>query len=334
VLFDGQINNAPAFATYAVIDAVNLHCTLGYTEIQRTAATEVRVTPSGTTVSSSKIIGDKIDGADCEITSSPEVVFYSYATPGNGDVIVVSYRGDGKAEGWAQNSGNIAALARAQDTGVRGTIVKLKLPAARTSDECRSAAATLLEDTTATAWSGQYQCWGDSLPGAQDVWPGDAIEITLPRQSLQVAATVREVKIQFISVGEECSQYTIEFANDAAQHLSFSLGTTTEKLPLSNSTEIAGTSVPCLPGAAITSVQDASLVIDAGMAPVAGGGFEVRLKDEGWGANVDRNLLGRFTTETFTVPKLSTSQDNFLRMFDGSSPPNYSRFTTLLHADY
>jgi hypothetical protein len=89
-----------------------------------------------------------------------------------------------------------------------------------------------------------------------------------------------------------------------------------------------------LPGAAITSVQEASLVIDAGMAPVAGGGFEVRLKDEGWGANEDRNLLGRFTTETFTVPMLATSQDNFLRMFDGSTPPNYSRFTTLLHVDY
>ncbi len=136
------------------------------------------------------------------------------------------------------------------------------------------------------------------MPGVQDVWPGDAIAIALPRQSLQVSATVREVKIQFLSVGEECSQYTIEFANDAAQQLSFSLGTTTQKIPLSTSTEIAGTSVPCLPDAEITSVQATSLVIDAGMAPVAGGGFEVRLKDEGWGANVDRNLLGRFTTET------------------------------------
>jgi hypothetical protein len=197
---------------------------------------------------------------------------------------------------------------------VRSAVVKLKLPPARSSDECRSAAATLLEDTTATAWSGQYQCWNDSLPGAQDVWPGDAIEIALPRESLQVTATVREVKIQFLSTGEECSQYTIGFANDAAQQLSFSLGATARKPALSYSTEIAGTSVPCLPGAAITSVQAASLVIDAGMAPVAGGGFEVRLKDEGWGANVDRNLLGRFTTETFTVPKLATSQNYFLRI--------------------
>jgi hypothetical protein len=334
VLFDGQIKNAPAFATYAVIDAVDLHCTLGYTKIQRTAAAEVRITPSGSTASSSKIIGEKIDGASCTITTSPEVVFYSYGMPGNGDVIVVSYRGGGQAEGRAQNSGSIAALARAQDTGMRSAVVKLKLPPARSSDECRSAAAILLEDTTAAAWSGQYQCWNDSLPGAQDIWPGDAMAIALPSQSLQVTATVREVKIQFVNMGEEGSQYTIDFANDAAQQLSFSLGMTARKPTLSYSTEIAGTSVPCLPGAEITSVQYGSVVIDAGMAPVAGGGFELRLKDEGWGANVDRNLLGRFTTETFTAPKLATSQDYFLRMFDGSTPPNYSRFATLLHVDY
>ena len=133
-------------------------------------------------------------------------MFYSYGTPGNGDVIVVSYRGSGKAAGTAQNPASMAGLARAQDTGVRSAVMKLKLPPARSSDECRSAATTLLEDTTATAWSGQYRCWNDSLP--QDVWPGDAMQIALPRESLQVTATVREVKIEFVSVGEECSEYT------------------------------------------------------------------------------------------------------------------------------
>ncbi len=334
VLFDGVITNAPAFATYAVIDALNMQCTLGYTTVERTAAAEVRVTPNGLTTSSSKIIGEKIDGAACEITAGPEVVFYGYATPGNGDVIAVSYRGSGQAEGSAQNAASIAALARPQDTGMRSAVTKLKLPPARTSDECRSAAATLLEDTTAAAWSGQYRCWSDLLPGAQDVWPGDAVQISLPGQSLQVAATVREVKIQFISVAEEFSQYAIDFANDAAQQLSFSVEAAGSKTAVSFSTEILNSAVPCLPGAEITSVQNGSIVIDAGMAPVTGGGFEVRLKDEGWGANVSRNLLGRFTTEVFTVPQLATSQDCFVRMFDGSTPANYSRFATLLHLDY
>ena len=332
VLFDGTIPNAPAFATYAVVNAVNLQCNLGYTTIERTAAAEVRVTPSGSRVSSSKIVGEKIDGAACEITTGPEVVFYSYGTPGNGDVIVVSYRGSGKAEGNAQNAASMAGLARAQDTGVRSAVMKLKLPPARSSDECRSAATTLLEDTTATAWSGQYRCWNDSLP--QDVWPGDALQIALPRESLQVTATVREVKIELVSVGEEWSEYSIGFANDAAEQLSFSVGAAADKTAVSYSSEIVNTTVPCLPDAAVTAVQNGSIAINAGMVPLAGGGFEVRLKDEGWGANVDRNLLGRFTTENFTVPQLATSQDCFVRMFDGATPPNYSRFATLLHVDY
>ena len=82
------------------------------------------------------------------------------------------------------------------------------------------------------------------------------------------------------------------------EQLSFSVGAAADKTAVSYSTEIVNTTVPCLPDAAITSVQNGSIAIDAGMAPLAGGGFEVRLKDEGWGANVDRNLLGRFTTET------------------------------------
>jgi len=189
VLFDGQIKNAPAFATYAVIDAVDLHCTLGYTKIERTAAAEVRVTPSGSTVSSSKIIGEKIDGAACTLTTSPEVVFYSYGMPGNNDVIVVSYRGGGQARKGAKR-GSIAALARAQDTGnaQRGCEIE-SCRWREVPTNGRRAAATLLEDTTATAWSGQYQCWNDSLPGAQDIWPGDVMAIALPSQSLQVTAT-------------------------------------------------------------------------------------------------------------------------------------------------
>ena len=31
---------------------------------------------------------------------------------------------------------------------------------------------------------------------------------------------------------------------------------------------------------------------------------------------------------------MTTSQNYYVRMFDGSTPPNYSRFATLLHVDY
>jgi hypothetical protein len=38
---------------------------------------------------------------------------------------------------------------------------------------------------------------------------------------------------------------------------------------------------------------------------------EVRWSDFGWGPYNDQNLAGRFTTQTFTLPRLSKVQDYF-----------------------
>jgi hypothetical protein len=61
---------------------------------------------------------------------------------------------------------------------------------------------------------------------------------------------------------------------------------------------------------------------------------EVRWSDEGWGPGNDRNLIGRFTTEAFTIPRLSEVQDCYLQQYDASSPPKYSRYSVALHVDY
>jgi hypothetical protein len=60
----------------------------------------------------------------------------------------------------------------------------------------------------------------------------------------------------------------------------------------------------------------------------------LRWSDAGWGAANDRNLVGRFSTQVFTLSRLSRSQTVFLRQFDGSIPAKYSRFSTALHVDY
>jgi hypothetical protein len=61
---------------------------------------------------------------------------------------------------------------------------------------------------------------------------------------------------------------------------------------------------------------------------------EVRAHDYGWGAANDRNLLGRFGTQTFTLPRFKRTQSYFLRLYDSSSPPRYSRYAAALHVDY
>jgi hypothetical protein len=58
---------------------------------------------------------------------------------------------------------------------------------------------------------------------------------------------------------------------------------------------------------------------------------EARAHDYGWGAANDRNLLGRFGTQAFTLPRFVRTQNYFLQLYDASSPPRYSRYTAALH---
>lgn len=61
---------------------------------------------------------------------------------------------------------------------------------------------------------------------------------------------------------------------------------------------------------------------------------EVRWSDSGWGQGSDRNLVGRFSSRAFTVPRLARVQNCYLRQYDASNPPKYSRYTTALHVDF
>src|SRR5262249_14045937 len=91
--------------------------------------------------------------------------------------------------------------------------------------------------------------------------------------------------------------------------------------------------LPDLTGAEITDTSSTTVTIDAGL-DVASGGVEVRWSDSAWGADNDRNLVGRFTSRSFTVPRLGRVQDYYLRQYDNSIPQKYSRYSTALHLDY
>jgi hypothetical protein len=81
-------------------------------------------------------------------------------------------------------------------------------------------------------------------------------------------------------------------------------------------------------------VTSTTVQVDAGMSPPSSYGIEVRENDYGWGPANDRNLLGRFSTQSFSLPRLARTQNYFLRLYDGASPPRYSRYAAALHVDY
>ncbi len=195
----------------------------------------------------------------------------------------------------------------------------------------------LNDDAVQNGWQGEYKALTDFLP-VEDIIPGSAVQVSAPSRGANFSAIVRSVDVQVISLGEERSHYDIKFANDAAEPLAFKLETITLPEPpatiYTNSTPSSSLYIDPLTAAQVTNVIASQITIDAGVAPPAGGGIEVRRSDGGWGPGDSGNLAGRFTTQTFTLPRLSKAQSYYLRQYDGSSPAKYSRYSMLLYVNY
>jgi hypothetical protein len=169
------------------------------------------------------------------------------------------------------------------------------------------------------------------------IFAGDALNIAVPSRGATFPAIVSEVEIAVKNLEGEHLSYKIKFANDAAKALAFEFAATkaTTSLFVNQLTnaQIGATYLADLAAAEITQVTSTTVTVDAGTAPVSGGGIEVRWSDAGWGPGNDRNLVGRFATQAFTIPRLSRVQNCYLRQYDASVPPKYSRYTAALHLD-
>lgn len=338
VLFDDIISNAPGFCTYALINAINLQCDIAFTRMIQAADTEVRSALPGASYRT-RLVGALSDGAECNIVSGPALDFFTAYVPAPNELIEVHYRGSGHSAARVQNSASITAHAVGSDDGLRGKLRHISTPPARTAADCENAALALLDDGNIVAWAGEYDTWSDFLPGgAADIFPGDALQVNAPSRGAVFTAIVRETDIAVHDLAGEHSIYKIKFANDAAEVLSFEFKSGAAVVPQGiitlNTAQVGSTYLPAATGAVITQVNSTTINVDAGAAPIAGGGFEVRWSDTGWGQANDRNLAGRFGVQTFTLPRLARAQSYFLRQFDASVPPKYSRYSTALHVDY
>ena len=195
----------------------------------------------------------------------------------------------------------------------------------------------LNDDTVQPAWAGEYRVISDFLP-VEDVLPGNAVQVTAPLRGASFTAIVREADVHVVSLDDDRSEYTIRFSNDAAALLAFQFETMTLPGPLTTVFTSSGSSsslyLAPLTAAQVTGVTSTSIAIDAGGAPPLGGGFEVRRTEGGWGLGNDGNLVGRYTTQAFNLPRLSRVQQYYLRQYDALSPARYSRDSALLHVDY
>jgi hypothetical protein len=322
VLYDGVLNNAPGFCTYALLNVTTMTGSLSFVRVQRAVSTEVRSTPPSQPTKT-RLIGSVAEGAECIILGS-QLVFFPAYVPAADEAIKVSYRSGGRSVARVRDSTSIMAV------GERARVTHLLTPGPRTAEDCENAAAALLEDATQPAVQGAYSCWSDFLPNGatSDPLPGDAVAINVASGAAN--AVVREVEIEAVDLDDDRCRYALRFANDAADPLSvdFDKGRLfDEPDPVTPGSGYTAD----VPDAEVTAATSTTVSIDVGRTPVAGGGFEVRRSDANWGPANDRNLIGRFTTQTFTVPRLTRVQNHCLRMYDAAG--KYSRYTTLLHVD-
>ena len=340
VLYDGVISGAPGFCSYALVNATNMQCSIAYTYVAHIPLPEVRTAlPDANYVT--QLVGAAADGGQCTLSSSGTLNFYVQFLPVLNQLIVASYRGSGRAVAQVENKASVASLQKGVDDGTRGSVRVAKTPSARTDVDCENAALAILDDATGTAWSGTYETWSDFLPGgAEDIFPGDAVMVNVPSRGASFTAIVREVEIEIADPADDRSFYTIGFANDLASPLGIEYAASATVIalqdmpPLLQTTQVGAYYQVNLTEAQITTVTSTTVEVDAGLAPASGTGIEVRLNDYGWGQANDQNLLGRFNTQTFSLARLARTQNYFLRLYDSSSPPKYSRYSAALHVDY
>jgi hypothetical protein len=338
VLCDVVIKNAPGFCTYALVNAMNLQCNIANTYVTHISLAEVR-TALPDSAYETRLVESLSDGGECLIAGSTTLDFYPQYVPPLNTLIVASYRSYGRAVAEVVNAAAIAALQNGADDGVRGIVRTMKVPNARTQSDCENAALALLDDADGLAWKGAYEVWSDFLPGgAADLFPGDALVVNVPSRQAEFSAIVRRVNIDFVDPAGDRGIYTIEFANDLAEPLALQDQSSATAVPLQDmpvrlsTTQVGAYYLADLTGAQITQISSTTVQVDAGIVPGSGRGIEVRTHDFGWGPGNDRNLLGRFGTQTFTLPRLARTQTYFMRLYDSSA--RYSRYAAVLHVDY
>jgi hypothetical protein len=333
ILYDGSVVSSPASCSFVAVNSIQLIGSMGYCRVtQAGSAWVVSTLPSG--VRTTRLIGVAGEGVDCKISAAGKVTFFAGRVPVAGELVTVTYRAQQRAVARLENTASVAAEAAGGMPGTAQWLGKVLKPAARSSVDCESAALAVLSFSAsrAAAASGTYEAVNPS-----DVWPGDVLAVTSGGQTMSVV--VRRVDIVDGMGRPEVLTYRMAFANDWAEGLGLTLSEAIAVDALLPQTALSSALPPGsnvlanLQQLQVVSATGTALQVDAGMAPPAGGGFEVRRRDGDFGPGVDQDLVLRSPVRSFSIPREGQVEHYYVRMYDGSTPPVYSRFSSAVFTD-
>jgi len=327
-VYDGGVNYLPGACYVVPVSCINLIGTMRSVSLTNLGSGWVVSTPpSGGAYT--RRIGTTAEAAECSLGRTGKLTFYTGCAPVAGEQIAVSYRTVGRAVGRAVNSASQQALAQAGSPAVAAWIGSVTRPAARCSADCRNAALVMEQAAASVSalWSGTYK--GNRSSFASDVWPGDALLLNAPSTNLNAQVVVRTVKVTYSASYPDLVGYEIAFANDWADDLAIKTSATVPEnawLPAA----IAPTVLANLEWLTVTSLDGSTVTVNTGVTPPSGGGFEIRRRDFAFMPGEDPTLVLRGSEPNLTFSRASASDRFYIRMYDGSTPPNYSEFSTAL----
>jgi hypothetical protein len=324
VLYDGSVVSSPATCSFVAVNSVQLFGSMGYCRVtQMGSAWVVSTLPSGVRIT--RLVGVAGEGVDCTVSAAGKVTFFAGRIPIAGELVTVTYRAQQRAVARLEDAASVAAEAAGGMPGTAQWLGKVLKPAARSSVDCESAALAVLSfsSSRAAAVAGTY----DAVNPA-DVWPGDVLAVTSAGQTMSVV--VRSVEIVDGMGRPEMLTYRMAFANDWAEGLGMMLSEAiaADALLPETALQATGNVLANSQQFQVVSATGVALQVDSGTAPPAGGGFEVRRRDGDFGPGVDQDLVLRSPVRSFSIPREGQIEHYYVRMYDGSTPPLYSRFSS------
>lgn len=329
VLYSGRIERSPASANFVPVNSVQLAGTIRSISGRRVTPVWVQSQPTqGGRVP--RRAGNVGRGADYAMAGRGTLRFYPGRIPSAGEQVIVQYRQGQRSLARVQSAASIAGEMRGDLPGLaswRGSVLE---PLPESAEDCEAAAEAVLAvaSSRAEAIKGSYEAVYLTAEGANlvPVWPGDLL--TFASALDQVIAVARRVLLVDDGSVPECVRARIEFANDWADSATLRLSdafAADAAIPEIASSEPRPQS---LSGLTVVSVTQSAIEIDTGTQPPAGGGFEVRRFDGGFGTGEDGELVLRSAMQGITLSRGAQVERFYVRQYDGSTPPVYSRLSS------
>jgi hypothetical protein len=328
VLYDGSMATSPTQCIFAPVNSTSIVGSIAAVELMQQGSAWVVSTATDGTVTTRRE-GTSGTGADLTLSTTGNLSFAAGRVPQPGELVTVSYRRSKRAVARLKDANADELRASLALPGLPSWAGHVTKPPARTSADCTSAAQALLvlAGGSATGKSGHAEWVREAAIGV-DVHVGDTLSVTTTET--HILLPVQAVTVTDASCVPEILHYRADFVQSRAQSMAFTISSTLAvdvPQPIAVTASIAGLPVS-LAGLQVISASTSALAMDAGVDPPSGGGFEVRRSEASFGSPSTADLVLSSPVRGFSIPRLAFAERFFVRMYDGSTPRNYSRLSS------